>query len=98
MMIALPGATHFSQVNRESLLRAGGALGLPLRTSERELDRMLEALPVALASLAQEIEHQNKEYSEKVRVFFGGEIRVVRAIQHIVVPYMLQRLALNWPP
>lgn len=98
MMIALPGATHFSQVTRESLLRAGGALGLPLRTSERELDRMLEALPVALAGLAQEIEHQNKEYPEKVRVFLEGELRVVRAIQHIVVRYMLQRLALNWPP
>ena len=95
MMIPLPGATHFSRVTRESLLRAGGALGLPLRTSERELDRMLEALPLALESLVQEIEHQNKEYPEAVRVFLGGELRVVRAIQHIVVPSMRQRLALN---
>ena len=82
-------------MTRESLLGAGGALGLPLRTSERELDRMLDALPVALAGLAQEIEHQNEGYPEEVRFFLGGELRVVRAIQHIVVPHVLQRLALN---
>lgn len=82
-------------MTRESLLRAGGELGLPRRTSERELQRMLEALPLALAGLIQEIERQNEEYPEAVRVFLGGELRVVRAIQHIVVPHVLQRLALN---
>ena len=56
---------------------------------------MLEALPLALAGLIQEIERQNEEYPEAVRVFLGGELRVVRAIQHIVVPHVLQRLALN---
>ena len=97
MMIPLPGATHFSQVTRESLLRAGGALGLPLRTSERELQRMLKAFPVALAGLVEEIERQNEEYPEAVRVFLGGELRLVRAIAHIVVPDMLQRGSLHGP-
>ncbi len=97
MMIPLPGASRFSQVTRESLLRAGEELGLPLRTSERELQRMLEALPLALAGLVQEIENQNEGYPAAVRVFLGAELRVVRAIQHIVVPYMLQRLALDGP-
>ena len=95
MMIPLPDATRFSQVSRESLLRAGEALGLPRRISERELDRMTQALPAALESLIQNIEQQNAGYPEAVRVFLGGELRVVRAIQHIVVPYMLQRFALN---
>ena len=59
-------------MTRESLLRAGGELGLPRRTSERELQRMLEALPLALAGLIQEIERQNEEYPEAVRVFLGA--------------------------
>lgn len=93
MMIPLPGATHFSQVTRESLLQPGEALGLPRRISERELDRMAQAFLPALEGLIQEIEQQNAGYTEAVRMFLGGELRVVRAIQHIVVPYMLERVA-----
>jgi serine/threonine-protein kinase HipA len=93
MMIPLPGATHFSQVTRESLLQAAEALGLTRRIGTRELDRMSEALLPALDGLIQDIEHQNAGYGEAVRVFLEGEIRVVRAIRHIVAPYLLERLA-----
>lgn len=93
MMIPLPGATHFSQVTRESMLHAGEALGLTTRICERELNRMTAALPPTLASLIQEIEDQNTGYPEPVRAFLGGELRVARAIQHIVVPDMLRRVS-----
>ena len=93
MMIPLPGATQFSQVTRTSMLHAGEALGLTPRICVRELDRMTAALPSALAGLIQEIESQNAGYPEPVRVFLGGELRVLCAIQHIVVPDMLRRVA-----
>lgn len=92
MMIPLPGAARFSQVTRESLLRAGEALGLTRRIGERELDRMTASLPLVLADLIQDIEDQNAGYPKPVRVFLGGELRAVRAIQHVVVPDMLQRV------
>lgn len=93
MMIPLPGATRFSQVTRESVLKAGEMLGLTLRICERELDRMTESLPPALTDLIEEIEKQNTAYPELVRVFLGGELRVVRAIKHIVVADMLAQVA-----
>jgi hypothetical protein len=80
-------------VTRESLLGAGEALGLTRRIGERELDRMTESLPPVLADLVQDIENQNAGYPKLVRVFLGGELRAVRAIQHVVVPDMLQRVA-----
>jgi serine/threonine-protein kinase HipA len=93
MMIPLPGATRFSQVTRESVLKAGEVLGLTLRICERELDRMTESLPPALTDLIEEIETQNAAYPELVRVFLRGELRVVRAIKHIVVADMLARVS-----
>lgn len=93
MMIPLPGATRFSQVTRESILKAGEVLGLTLRICERELDRMTESLPSALTGLIEVIEKQNAAYPALVRVFLGGELRVVRAIKHIVVAEMLARVS-----
>lgn len=93
MMIPLPGAARFSQLTRESLLRAGEVLGLTPRIGERELDRMTASFPLVLADLIQDIENQNAGYPQPVRVFLGGELRAVRAIQHVVVPDMLQRVA-----
>jgi serine/threonine-protein kinase HipA len=92
MMIPLPGATRFSQVTRESLLRAGEALGLTRPISERELDRLTTALPSALDSLIQEIENQNADQPDTVRVFLGGELRVALTISHVVVADMLARV------
>ena len=93
MMIPLPGAALFGQVTRDAMLRAGEALGLTRRISERELDHMTRSLPLVLAELIQEVETQNAGYPEAVRVFLGGELRLLRAIQHVVVADMLQRVA-----
>ena len=94
MMIALPGAQKFGQVTREAMLQAGEALGLNRRISERELDRMTAALPQAFAAVRDEIEAQNLAYSAPVKVFLGGESRLLRAIENVVLPFMLQRVKL----
>jgi serine/threonine-protein kinase HipA len=94
MMIALPGAQKFGQVAREAMLQAGEALGLNRRISERELDRMTSALPQTFAAVRGEIEAQNLAYSASVKVFLGGELRLLRAIENVVLPFMLQRVKL----
>ncbi len=93
LMIALPGATQFGDVTRDAMLRAGEALGLNRRISERELDRMTAALPDALAAVLAEMEAQNADYPAPVRVFLGGELRLLRAVQNVVLPFMLGRVA-----
>ncbi|UUZ62567.1 hypothetical protein LP417_21695 [Polaromonas sp. P1-6] len=45
-----------------------------------------------LAVLRQEIEAQNAEYLAPARVFLGGELRLVRTVENVVRPFMLERL------
>ncbi len=92
LAIPLPGATTFAQVNRNSILSAGQALGLPRRVGERELDRLMRNLPDALGVLVQRIEAENAGCPEPARVFLAGEARLISTVQHLIVPDMLQRL------
>lgn len=92
MMIALPGATKFGQVTREAVLQAGEALGLDRRISERELDRMTNALPQAFVAVRGEIEAQNLVYPAAVKRFLGGELRLLLTIEKIVIPFMVARV------
>lgn len=89
MMIPLPGATTFGEVNRLAVLAAATALGLTRRIGERELNRMVESLPELLAALVREVESENVHYPPSVRVRLGGEMRLLRTMQHLVVPEML---------
>jgi serine/threonine-protein kinase HipA len=93
LAIGLPGATTFGAVARESVLRAGEALGLTRRICERELDRLAGPLPGALEELANAIAAENAHYPEPVRVFLAGEARLIGTLKHIIVPEMLERVA-----
>ena len=92
LAIELHGATTLAAVTRESVLSAGEVLGLPRRLGERELDRLTRDLLAALNALEQRIERENADYPEPVRVFLGGERRLVSTIKHVIVRDMLQRL------
>lgn len=91
LTMALPGATSFAQVTRGALVRAGEVLGLARATAERELDRMLKGLPAAVSKVMGTIETQNLQLPEPARVFLAGEMRLLRAVQHIIVPDMVAR-------
>ncbi|HKX43295.1 MAG TPA: HipA domain-containing protein [Burkholderiaceae bacterium] len=95
MSIALPHATTFGAVTRESLLQAAEALGLPQRVGARELDRLAAALPGAIDSLVQGIAAENEHAPRDVRPFLAGEMRLLRTLQRLVVPEMLARAALR---
>ena len=93
LMIALPGATKFGQVTRLALIEAGRVLGLPPRIAERELDRLAAAMPEALAAVRARIEEENAGYPEAVNVFLGSEHRLLLTVEKVVLPFMLQRVA-----
>ena len=93
LMIALPGAPTFGQVTRKSMLDAGALLGLPRKLAERELDSMTRALPLMLEKRVAQLEAENKHLPEAARPFLGGELRLIRAVQHVVVADMLKCVA-----
>lgn len=94
LMIALPGASRFGEVTRESFIKAGAELGIPQRICLRELDRMRAALPNALKNLREEIETENTHLPENAKPYLGGELRLIRVIESMVLPFMLNRAAM----
>jgi serine/threonine-protein kinase HipA len=92
MMIPLPGSTTFGEVRRSTVLAAAEVLGLTKAIGERELNRMSETMPKALARLSAQVQAENQTLPESARVYLGGEIRLLNTIQHLVVPEMLKRL------
>lgn len=95
LAIELPGATTFATVTRKALLEAGAVLKLPAAAAERELDRMAKALPEAVAQVIHGIEAENAQLPEGAARFLGGESRLLRAIEHIIVPDMLAQVKKN---
>lgn len=95
LAIALPDAPTFNTVTRESILNAGTLLGLPRKISERELGRLMHALPAALDELILNIEAENKTYPAEVKVFLAGELRLINTIKYVIAPFMLSRIGLQ---
>jgi serine/threonine-protein kinase HipA len=98
LAIALPNAATFADVSREAILAAGEVLGLARRIGARQIDRMIAAAPAALATLVTSIEEENSRQPEAVRPYVAGELRLLRVLQHLVVPEMLGRMADGAPP
>jgi serine/threonine-protein kinase HipA len=92
MMIPLPGAPTFGEVTRPSLLAAAEVLGLPGKVAERELDKMIRSMPTAMGHLMAEVEAENHQYADSVRTQLGGELRLLRTMQYVVIPEMIGRV------
>jgi serine/threonine-protein kinase HipA len=90
--IILPNVRTLKEMNRPSIIEAGEALGLTEAICERELNRMMAALPGALEDLIQEISDENTQLPPAAKRFLAGEMRLLATMQHIVVPEMLGRL------
>ena len=55
---------------------------------ERELDRIAHALPPALDGLMQVIEQENQNLPQSAQVFLSSELRLIRAVKYVVIPFM----------
>ena len=92
LMIPLPGAATFGEVTRQAVLAAGAALGLTRRISERELGRMSAVMPEVLKVVRTDIEAENANGPAAAKASFAGELRLLRTIEHVVLPFMLERV------
>lgn len=96
--LAMPvvGAGRFGEVTRQGLIATGVQLGLVSKTVEREVDRMAGGLAAAADNL---IARMEAEYGaggmmgEAGDATKGAETRLLRAIRHVVIRDMLQRVS-----
>lgn len=98
-VVSLDEATTFADVTRSHALSAGRALGLAAATAQRQLDRLIKAVPMEAAKLADtihaELGHDIAASPDPTatRNHVGGEMRMLDAVRHIVVNDMAKRLA-----
>lgn len=91
-------AKAFSQVRTAHLVAAGEALGLSGRTAQRELDAMTESLPrhamrlLAETEAAFDAELARSPNPDAARLYRAGELRLLRAIVHVVVAQMVAQM------
>ena len=92
LALRLPDAQTFSEVKRSTLLDAGKILGLSEETATRELDRMVREIAPAADEIIAGIENENRQFSDDIRPFLAGEMRLLRAIRHIIIAEMAKQL------
>jgi serine/threonine-protein kinase HipA len=98
-VLSLGEATTFADVTRAHALAAGRALGLAAATAQRQLDRLIKAIPTEAVKLVDKI-HLELERDiaaspdpAATRNHVGGERRMLDAARYIVVNDMAKRLA-----
>jgi len=90
------GVLHFSDINRELLLEAGGALNLAKGTAERVLESLRGRILAETEALYADVEAENARpiaARPELGITLTGETRCLRAIQHTVIKEMARRLA-----
>jgi len=97
LALSLGEARTFAQVTGAGLVAAGRTLGLSTAAAERELGVMTRDLPTAASRLLAQIEAdfdplltQNPD-PQAARLHRAGELRLLRAITHVIIPDMLAR-------
>lgn len=89
------GVLHFSDINRELLLEAGGALNLAKGTAERVLESLRGRILAETEALYADVEAENARLiaaQPELGITLTGEIRCLRTIQHTVIKEMTRQL------
>lgn len=91
MAIPLPSAERFGDVTRQSLLDAGGELGLPAAVRQRILEATVKGVLGAVPKLIPDAEarHEKQQVPPNQR---AAEIRFLRVLESIIVGDMAKRL------
>jgi len=98
MTIPLGDAASFAKVTRTHVIDAGRALGLAKATAERLLTEHVKSVPVAAERLIAEIQAEIPDAiaaspdPEAAREHVEGEMRMLRAVQHLILSEMARRL------
>lgn len=98
MTIPLGDAATFGKVTRTHVVAAGRALGLAKTTAERLLQDLAKGVQAATERLMAEIQRETNDMvaaspdPKAARAHVEGEMRMLRAVQHIVLREMTGRL------
>ena len=92
LALPLPGARSFGEVTRDRVLAAAGVMGVPAAIAKRELARFLGKAASEMRGLIDRIEAENDRVPQAARVHLGGEIRLMRAMEAVIVSEMVRRL------
>ena len=93
LAIPLPDQPYYANITRQGLTAAGLALGLPAAVTTREISSMTSRIGPELDAIIASVEVENTRLPEHTRVYHGGELRLLRAIRHVIIGQMLQRLS-----
>jgi len=99
LALSLNDAATFADVTPDHIFKAAGILGLNRSTAARELDRLLRTVLPEANKLVAEIEASIAEDAaaspdpEAARAHIAGELRLLRAVRHIVLADMHRRLS-----
>lgn len=92
------GVSRLSDIETDTLIEAGGQLGITATTSRNLLARMIKAVqrhtPLLFQQLHEESQAMSRERPE-LRATLAGEARLLRGIEHTVIRETLERLAGN---
>ena len=90
------GVRHFSDINRQLLLKAGAALNLAKGTAERLLENLRSRIVLMAEILYSESESENARICNErpnLSATMAGELRCLRTIQHIIIKEMAKQIA-----
>lgn len=92
LMIPLPGAVTFAEVNRQCLRHAGAELGIDQAIADREIDTLMRKLSSELDAVISDIELKNPSLPGAGGLRQASDLRLLSVIKHIVVKDMLNRI------
>lgn len=92
LAVPMPAAPRFADITKERLLQAADIIGVPPSAAHRELQRARSAVGPKLDAILKTIEDENAAMPSEASVHHGGEMRLLRAIRHVIVRDMVDRL------
>lgn len=93
MAIALPGAATFGEVTRAKMLEAAQILGIPPRVATVRLDALILAVGIGIRSMRAHHDKLAQDAGDEHAATFAQSNRVLKVIEHITLPEMIQRLS-----
>lgn len=92
LAVPMPGSPRFANITKEGMLQAAEIIGVPPSAASRELQRTCSAAGPKLDGIMKNIEDENAAMQLEAAVHHGGEMRLLRAIRHVIVRDMVDRL------